>query len=55
MGSLSLLQGLFPTQGSYPGLLQCRQILLPAEPHQLFFKVDKSRFLVGISISTKNE
>ena len=27
VGSLSLLQGTFPTQGSNPGLLQCRQIL----------------------------
>ena len=27
MGSLSLLQGIFPTQGSNPGLLQCRRIL----------------------------
>ena len=25
--SLSLLQGIFPTQGSNPGLLHCRQIL----------------------------
>ena len=27
MGSLSLLHGIFPTQGSNPGLLHCRQIL----------------------------
>ena len=27
MGSLSLLQGIFPTQGSSPGLLHCKQIL----------------------------
>ena len=27
VGSLSLLQGIFPTQGLNPGLLQCRQIL----------------------------
>ena len=27
MGSLSLLQGMFPTQGSNPGLHHCRQIL----------------------------
>ena len=27
VGSLSLLQGIFPTQGSNPGLPQCRQIL----------------------------
>ena len=27
VGSLSLLQGIFPSQGSNPGLLHCRQIL----------------------------
>ena len=27
VGSLSLLQGIFPTQGSHPGLLCCRRIL----------------------------
>ena len=27
LGSHSLLQGIFPTQGSNPGLLDCRQIL----------------------------
>ena len=27
VGSLSLLQGIFPTQGSTPGLQHCRQIL----------------------------
>ena len=27
MGSLSLIQGIFPTQGSNPGLLHCRRIL----------------------------
>ena len=27
VGSLSLLQGIFPTQGSNPGFPQCRQIL----------------------------
>ena len=30
--SLSLLQGIFPTQGSNPGLLHCRQDSLPVEP-----------------------
>ena len=29
VGSLSLLQAIFPTQGSNPGLLHCRQILYP--------------------------
>ena len=28
-GSLSLLQGIFPTQGAKPGLLHCRWILYP--------------------------
>ena len=32
VGSLSLLQGIFPTQGSNRGLLHCRRISLPAEP-----------------------
>ena len=27
VGSLSLLQGIFPTQGSNPGLLHCRRVL----------------------------
>ena len=29
VGSLSLLQRIFPTQGSNPGLPHCRQILYP--------------------------
>ena len=33
VGSLSFLQGIFPTQGSNPGLLHCRQIL-----YQLSYK-----------------
>ena len=33
-GSLSLLQGIFPTQGLNPGLLYCRQIFLPSEPQR---------------------
>ena len=37
-GSLSLLQGIFPTQGSNPGLLHCRQIL-----YQLSHKGSPSR------------
>ena len=31
-GCRFLLQGIFPTQGSKPGLLHCRQIFLPSEP-----------------------
>ena len=39
VGSHSLLQGIFPTQGSNPGLPQCRQILYHVrhqEAHHLF-------------------
>ena len=32
VGSFSLLQGIFPTQGLNPTLPHCRQVLLPAEP-----------------------
>ena len=32
VGSLSLLQGFFPTQGSNPGLPHCRQILYQLRP-----------------------
>ena len=32
VGSLSLLHGIFPTQGLGPSLLHCRRIFLPAEP-----------------------
>ena len=32
VGCHAFLQGIFPTQGSNPGLLHCRQIFLPSEP-----------------------
>ena len=32
VGSRSLVQGIFPTQGSNPGLQHCSQIFLPTEP-----------------------
>ena len=34
VGSLSLLQGIFPTQGSNPGLLHCRRILYQLSPRK---------------------
>ena len=46
VGSLSLLQGIFPTQGSIPGLPHCKQILYQLshrealsirEPCEIFF------------------
>ena len=33
VGSLSFLQGIFPTQGSNPGLLHCGQILYHLSHH----------------------
>ena len=44
VGSLSLLQGIFPTQGSNPGLLHCRRILyqLSHKESQSFYGVHKS-------------
>ena len=42
MGSLSLLQGIFPTQGPNPGLLHCRQIL-----YQLSHKGSPVSYLGG--------
>ena len=41
VGSLSLLQGIFPTQGSNPGLLHCRQILY-LQSYQGSPKINKS-------------
>ena len=44
MGSLSLLQGIFPTQGSNPGLPHCRWIL-----YQLSHKGSPSYVICGTS------
>ena len=38
VGSHALLQWIFPTQGSNPGLPHCRQIFLPSEPPGKPFK-----------------
>ena len=68
VGSRSLLQGIFPTQGSNPGLLPCRQILYQLdqrearwELQQLYmgltvyrWTMDRSRSLwMSVSLSTK--
>ena len=49
VGSLSLLQGIFPTQGSNPGLLHCRQILYQLShkgtPRKLEWKKKRKRKL----------
>ena len=39
-GSLSLLQGIFPTQGSNPGLPRCRQVLYHLSNHGSPSKVE---------------
>ena len=44
VGSLSLLQGISPTQGSNPGLPRCRQILYPLS-HKGKRKKKKNTFL----------
>ena len=46
VGSLSLLQGIFPTQGSNPGLLHCRQILyqLSHKGSPLYIEVNSKWF-----------
>ena len=46
MDSVSFLEGIFPTQGSNPGLLHCRWILLPAEP-QGQLMCSKMKFIVS--------
>ena len=47
VGSLSLLQGILPTQESNPGLLHCRQIL-----YQLSYQGSPSLLLVNaLSVS----
>ena len=49
MDSLSLLQGIFPTQGLNPGLPHCRQILhqLSYDEKDVFFLVFVLEVLVG--------
>ena len=46
VGSFSLLQGLFPTQGSNPGLLHCRRIL-----YQLSYQGNPSPLYLLLTIS----
>ena len=40
VGSLSLFQGIFQNQGLNPGLLHCRQILLPTEPPGKYLQME---------------
>ena len=43
VGSLSLLQGIFPTQGSNPGLPHCRQILYQLSHRETLYTACKWR------------
>ena len=50
VGSHVLLQGFFPSQGLNPGLLHCRQILLPSEPPgTLSMGLPKKEYWSGLS------
>ena len=54
VGSLSLLQGVFPTQGSDPGLPHCRQILYQLS-HKGRHKEDVVHIYNGTQLSHKKE
>ena len=54
MGSPSLLQGIFPTQGLNPGLLHCRQILYHLSHHKIlkiFSFKDLTYTILGVAKS----
>ena len=52
VGSCSLLQGIFPTQGSNPGLLHCRQILYHLSHRGRWFKTTDIYFLTFCSLGS---
>ena len=56
MGSLSLFQGILPTQGLNPGLPHCRQIFLPAgtegKPRYEEINLEKGRKEKGLVLGT---
>ena len=49
VGCHALLQGIFPTQGSNPGLPYCRRILYQLH-HQRSYREDSKIAFVGISV-----
>ena len=59
VGSLSLLQGIFPTQGSNPGLPHCRRILCQlshqGSPREVKTNFVLKRFLLCVRITTMGE
>ena len=53
VGSLSLLQGIFPTQGSNPGFPHCRQILYHLSHQPLYPTYQLHQVVVNIDLSTQ--
>ena len=51
VGSLSLLQGIFPTQGLNPGLLHCRQILYQMNYTEILFDLFSLTFSLSERIT----
>ena len=56
VGSLSFLQGIFPTQRLNPGLPHCRQILYQLSPRealnsQSIWHVDAFQYMINIAIN----
>ena len=49
VGCHFLLQGIFPTQGSNPGLLSCRQTLLPFEPPEKSITISTNTEILNTS------
>ena len=45
VGCHFLLQGIFPTQGSNPGLSNCKQLPLPSEPPGKLLKLETGQKL----------
>ena len=54
VGCHFLLQGIFPTQGQNPGLLHCRQMLLPSEPPGKYGRITTNKGLILGSQHTPN-
>ena len=52
VGSLSLFQGIFPTQGSNPGLLHCRQILCHLSYQGRWIKINYTSVLKMVNKKT---
>ena len=54
MGSLSLLQGIFPIQGSNTGLPHCRQILFQLSHREAQFRYDLNQIPYNYTVEVAN-